>query len=305
MNDVLDKHCIQMSMMYEMLMTLERKNMLMENIVYHIRECSISTGSASKVGAEALSASRGPEGEENIQEAHKARVDHLKKPGDTGVCDLPDGEILKDPTLQFLADLTPTSKNKELFLCRRCGLVAPSSLWHQARNQNGMLHHYRCRYCNMQYQPWKKDRRYCKFNKVLVNVDPDDSNKYISTPAWWTETSEHVFVNLLYEFTRKIQVDGAEMNAVTYNDITKLISEKVHASYRQSTVFEQVNVPAPFNDQFATLSSCKGYEHCDTSPQKIEGFFFKSHMDVEEEQIFKDFEILCNELASILKIGNA
>ena len=95
------------------------------------------------------------------------------------------------------------------------------------------------------------------------------------------------------------------MNAVTYNNITKIISEKVDASYRQPTIFKQVDVPAPVMDQFATLSQCKGYEHCDISPQKIEGFFFRNHMDVEEDEIFKDFEVLCNELASCLKMGDA
>jgi hypothetical protein len=38
MDNVLDKHCIQMNMMFEMLMALERKNALMENIVDHIRK---------------------------------------------------------------------------------------------------------------------------------------------------------------------------------------------------------------------------------------------------------------------------
>jgi hypothetical protein len=38
MNNVMDKHCAQMSMMFEMLMALERKNTLMENIVDRIRE---------------------------------------------------------------------------------------------------------------------------------------------------------------------------------------------------------------------------------------------------------------------------
>ena len=243
------------------------------------------------------------DGEEMIEEAHKARVDHLKKLAETGVCDLPDGKLLKDPTLEFLADLSPDGKNNELFLCRICGFVAPNHLWHQARNQNGMLHLCRCRYCNAVYSPWKRDGRYCKFNKVLVNVDPDDSKKYISTPAWWTESSEQVFVNLLKEFSLKIQLGAAEMKAVTYDNISKFISDNVLASYRQPTIFEQIAVPAPGNAQFATLSTCKGYEHCDTSPQMIEGFFFKDHMHVKEEQIFKDFEVLCNELASCFKMG--
>ena len=36
MNNVMDKHCEQMSLMYNMLMTLERKNELMENVMQHI-----------------------------------------------------------------------------------------------------------------------------------------------------------------------------------------------------------------------------------------------------------------------------
>ena len=38
MDNVLDKHRIQMNMMYEMLMALERKNALMENIVDYMKD---------------------------------------------------------------------------------------------------------------------------------------------------------------------------------------------------------------------------------------------------------------------------
>ena len=88
-------------------------------------------------------------------------------------------------------------------------------------------------------------------------------------------------------------------------NITKIISEKIHANYRQPSIFKQVAVQFSVMDHFVTLSQCKGYEHCDISPQKIEGFFFRNHMDVEEDEIFKDFEVLCNELASCLKMGDA
>ena len=40
MNNVMDKHCEQMSLMYNMLnMALERKNEIMENMMEHINEC--------------------------------------------------------------------------------------------------------------------------------------------------------------------------------------------------------------------------------------------------------------------------
>ena len=58
-------------------------------------------------------------------------------------------------------------------------------------------------------------------------------------------------------------------------------------------------------EQVACLSQCKGYEHCDISPQKIEGFFFRDHKNVEDDEIFKDYEVLCNELASCLKMDDA
>ena len=143
------------------------------------------------------------------------------------------------------------------------------------------------------------------FNKVLVNVDPVDPNKYVTTPAWWTETSEQLFVNLLKEFTFKIQIGNAEMNAVTYDNITKIISEKIDACYNQTTVFQQIDVPGPYMDQVATLTNCKGFEHCDITPHKIEGFFFENHMDVQEDEIFKDFAVLCDELTSCLKMDDA
>ena len=230
----------------------------------------------------------------------------MTKLAETFECDLPDGKILKDATLQFMLDLTPDSQNKELFLCRRCGFVAPNHLWHQAKKNDGtLLHHFRCRRCFQEYMPWKKDSRFCLFNKVLVNEDPADSNKFIATPAWWEETSEQLFVNLLKEFTFKTQAGDAAMNEVTYTNITKIITEKVDASLSQSTIYEQVDVPGPYMEQVATLSQCKGYAHCDMSEQKIEGFFFKNHMDVKEDQIFKEFSVLCDELASCLEMEDA
>jgi len=244
-------------------------------------------------------------GWEMIEAAQSARVDHLKKLAETGVCDLPNGKDLKDTTLQFLSDLTPDGRNKELFLCRRCGFVAPNHMWHQAKKDGIMQHHFRCRRCFAMYLPWQQNSKWCRFNKVLVHSDPDDSDKYIITPAWWTETSEQLFVNILKELTFKIQTEDAEMKAVTYDNITKIISEKIDACYNQTTVFQQIDVPGPYMDQVATLTNCKGFEHCDITPQKIEGFFFKNHMDVKEDEIFKDFAVLCDELASCLKNGDA
>ena len=202
----------------------------------------------------------------------------------------------------FLSDLSPGSEEKELFLCRRCGFVAPEYDWHQERGPHGFLHRFRCRRCNARYEPWRKDGRLCKFNKVLLNQDPADETKFIATPAWWTELSEKLFVNLFKEITLKIRSGSAEMKQVTYDKVTNIISQKVYGSYGQPTIFEMVQVPASVEKHIATLSACKGYEHCDTSPQDIEGFFFKNHMAVTEEEIFTDFEVLCNEIASCFKM---
>ena len=258
---------------------------------------SISSGFAGKVAGEALSASPISSG----TAAKVGMVDGAESHAGNHRSAVP---IACDfaATLQFLSDLAPDGKNKDMFVCRRCGFVAPTHLWHQARGAHGMKHHFRCRRCNTEYLPWKKDSRFCKFNKVLLNVDPMDSNKYIATPAWCSETFEQLFFNLLKEFTLKIQVGSAEMNEVTFDNITKFIELKVDTCYRQSTVFEQVEVPAPYTEQVTDLSDCKGYEHCDISQQKIEGFFFKNHMDVREDDIFKDYEVLCNKLASCIKM---
>ena len=60
-----------------------------------------------------------------------------------------------------------------------------------------------------------------------------------------------------------------------------------------------------FAAPYTVPAPCKSYAHCDISPQKIQGFFFKNHMDIKEGEIFKDFEVLCNELASCLNTSDA
>ena len=244
----------------------------------------------------------GAEGKAAVADAQQARIAHLTKLAEDGVCGLPDGKHLKDLTLQFLSDLSPDGNNKELFLCRGCGFVHHNHQWHQEQGKYGMNHHFRCRNCHRQYDPWKKDGRFCKFNKVLLNQDPADKDKFIATPAWWTETSEQLFINILKEYTLKIKIGSTEMDKVTYDNISKVISEHVEKSYNQPTIFQTIRVPAPVEEQVAVLSACRGYEHCDTSPQDIEGFFFKNHMAVTEEEIFTDFEVLCNEIASCFKM---
>ena len=105
-----------------------------------------------------------------------------------------------------------------------------------------------------------------------------------------------------------MQVSSGHMKPVNYNIITKVISEKVAevaASYSQPIVFEQVDVPGPYSLQVATLSACRGYEHCDISQQKVKGFFFRNHMDVTENLIFKDFDLVCNALASYFLLDDA
>ena len=46
------------------------------------------------------------------------------------------------------------------------------------------------------------------------------------------------------------------------------------------------------------MSHCKGYVHCDISPQQIERFFFRNHMDVKEDDIFKDLLSFATSLRS-------
>ena len=247
----------------------------------------------------------GTHGQSMIAEAEKARVAHLKRLADEGVCGSPDGKKLNDSTLQFLDDLTPDGKNKELFLCRGCGFVHHNHQWHQEKGKNGMLHHFRCCWCHRQYDPWKKDGRFCKFNKVLLNEDPEDKEKFIVTPAWWTETSEQLFVNTMKEYTIKMQIGEARMSEVTYTNISRVIEENVMKKHSQPAIFRKVQVPGPEHLQVATLSSCKGYNHIDTSPRFIEGFFFENHMEIAEDEIFTDFEVLCNEIRSCLTMDDA
>ena len=246
----------------------------------------------------------GETAQQMIEEAKKARLAMLKKLVETGECDLPHGEVLKDGTLQFLSDLTPDGKNKELFLCRRCGFVAGNHVWYQGQNHNGPLHHFRCRFCFAEYYPWKRDNRFCKFNKVLVNENPSNPAEFIVTPAWWEKDAEQAFINRLKEFTLKIQSETFDLSEVKYDNITKFISEKVVAGYAQITMFEKVAVPGPWKERICNLHDCKNYAHCSIEPDEVEGFFFKNHMEVTEEQIFTDFDVLCNEITSCLNMDN-
>ena len=107
------------------------------------------------------------------------------------------------------------------------------------------------------------------------------------------------------ECVLKMKIGAQEMNQVTYTNITKVISEKVYSNYSQSTMFKMVDVPAPISEQVAYLSQCKGYEHCDTSPQKIEGFFIENFMEITDNQVFREFEVLCNELAHCFNMDDA
>ena len=75
------------------------------------------------------------------------------------------------------------------------------------------------------------------------------------------------------DFILKVQLGRGEINDLTYNNITRVISQKVHGKYCQPIIFELVEVPAPLTAQVADLSTCKGYEHCDISQQQIEFFF--------------------------------
>ena len=112
---------------------------------------------------------------------------------------------------------------------------------------NGLKHHFRCRRCNQMYLQWMKDSHFCKFNKVLVMEDPNNPNQFIVIPAWWTDTSEQRFANILSECSLLIQLGDSEMEEVTYNNIQNVISEKIRACHRQATIFEQVEVPGPYS----------------------------------------------------------
>ena len=69
-------------------------------------------------------------------------------------------------------------------------------------------------------------------------------------------------------------------------------------------MFEKVAVPGPWKERICNLHDCKNYAHCTIEPDEVEGFFFKKHMEVTEEQIFKDFDVLCNEITSCLNMDN-
>ena len=242
----------------------------------------------------------GPVGEEMLAEARKVRIELLESLVNTMEGGPPHGRIHEDQTLQFLSDMTPDGKNKDLFLCRYCGLVASNHVWHQALGTYGPKHHFRCRYCHGMYSPWQQDERFCKFNKVLVNVDPDDATKCHVTPAYWAETAEQSFVNVMKEFSLKFQMKGGDLKIVNYNNVSQFIENKLASTFKQPAIFKMIQVPAQYAEQVSDLNTCKGFEHCSTKPQLIEAFFFEKHKEVTQDMIFTDFEILCNEIASCL-----
>ena len=104
----------------------------------------------------------GMENEQMIKAAQIARVKHLTKRAEMGVCGRPDGYILVHAgALQFLTDFILDDENKELLLCLKCGRAPPNHLSHQAMGQYGMKHHLCCSRCNTEYSSWVKDGRVC------------------------------------------------------------------------------------------------------------------------------------------------
>ena len=60
-----------------------------------------------------------------------------------------------------------------------------------------------------------------------MNIDPVDPTKYCEAPAWWTESSGQLFVNLLEDCFLKIQVGDGVIDVLTYKHVSSLLELKV------------------------------------------------------------------------------
>ena len=99
------------------------------------------------------------ETEDLLQAAQKARIAHLTKRAETGLCNRQGGNNRKDAMFEFLSDLIENGKNKELLVCRRCDFVGLNYVSHQAKGEYKMK--LRCSRCNAEYCSWLQDNLFC------------------------------------------------------------------------------------------------------------------------------------------------
>ena len=79
----------------------------------------------------------------------------------------------------------------------------------------------------------------------------------------------------------KFQKNGGDLNIVNYINVSQFLENKLASTFKQPAIFKMIQVPGPFAEQVSDLNTCKGFEHCSTKPQLIEGFFFEKQSDAD------------------------
>ena len=89
-----------------------------------------------------------------------------------------------------------------------------------------------------------------------------------------------------------------------YTESVKKIFEVLNSHAQQARHcgtwpgFQQWEVPGDFHQLDVDISNCRGYKHVKQTKSQCQGFFFKGHMTVQEEEAFKEWDILCNEITA-------
>ena len=155
--------------------------------------------------------------------------------------------------------------------------------------------------CHRQYAPWVEDaNKLVTFNKLLLSTQGAD---LALLPAWWPQSAEQKFLNLLKEWT--LQVQQGRTPQIDYNAASASISAVLAvpgvASYPQPD-FLQLEAPTAAL-VVADLAHCKGFEHC-PAHHRTSGFWLPvATRNIPKEQVFNDYDSLITSLAHFFPHG--
>ena len=254
-----------------------------------------------------------------VEAAQKARIESLTQHHETGVPSAPNGNTLSNYVCQYFTKITPNAENLDCFMCRHCGFVTKNHIWHQHEEPNGhKKHHFRCVICWAMYSPWKEGtetRPLAKFNKVLVVTDInnlEDDQQHIVLPTYWAENHEERFINVMKEYANGV---GAEMpNGAKSEDYNVAVTAIGDFLKRKDTTggrkpnerwpgFSMHTAPRADKECSGVwdINGCTGFGHVNTELQRCPGFFFPNFLEVQDSDIFKDWDLLIDELTSMIR----
>ena len=220
-----------------------------------------------------------------------------------------DGNRLADSVLQFMSDITPDGRSKDIFICRNCGWCGFNCDWHQKKKDGKLVHHFRCVMCFAEYSPWKTMKDHIAFNKVIVSSTDDNVR---ATPAWWTQNQEQRVINIFKEHSYRLQAEKRGEShdyafSVTYETVALKVHEMIspfedeHEYCFKTTSYPLAYRPGVPNARRTwKLTACRGFDHC-TETGDARGFFFKDPMKVRKDQIFQDWDEIISEIEKHLQ----